>query len=128
MRILLCHSFSGCDTVSSIFGVSKEKFHQKISSDQLIQIIDKFSCNATSIEDIGNAGILIFQFTYNMPAISLSIQRLCRYNKQARGGVIPPASLPLTYGAAIQHSFRQGISTDTGFDIFKEYVQRFNII
>ena len=28
--ILLCHSFSGCDTVSWIFGVSKEKFYQKM--------------------------------------------------------------------------------------------------
>ena len=28
--ILFCHSFSACDTVSSIFGVSKEKFYQKI--------------------------------------------------------------------------------------------------
>ena len=33
--ILFCHSFSGCDTVSSIFGVSKEKFYQKICSGQL---------------------------------------------------------------------------------------------
>ena len=104
--ILFCHSFSGCNTVSSIFGVNKEKFYQKICSGQLRQIIDKFYCDATSIEDIGNAGILIFQFIYNMPATSLSIQRLCRYNKQAKGGVIRPASLPSTNGSAIQHSRR----------------------
>ena len=30
--ILFCRSFSGCDTASSIFGVSKEKFYQKICS------------------------------------------------------------------------------------------------
>ena len=53
--ILFCHSFSGCDTVSSIFGVSKEKFYQKICSGQFRQIIDKFYCDATSTEDIGNA-------------------------------------------------------------------------
>ena len=40
--ILFCHSFSGCDTVSSIFGVSKETFYQKICSGQLRQIIDRF--------------------------------------------------------------------------------------
>ena len=40
--ILFCHSFSGCDTVSLIFGVSKEKFYQKICSGQLRQVIDKF--------------------------------------------------------------------------------------
>ena len=33
--ILFCHSFSGCDTVSSIFGVSKETFYQNICSGQL---------------------------------------------------------------------------------------------
>ena len=104
--ILFCHSFSGCDTVSSIVGVSKEKFYQKICSGQLRQIIHKFYCDATSNEDIGNAGVLIFQFIYNMPATSLSTQRLCRYNKQAKGGVIRPASLPSTNGSAIQHSLR----------------------
>ena len=104
--ILFCHSFSGCDTVSSIFGVSKEKFYQKICSGHLRQIIHTFYCDTNSIEDIGNAGILIFQFIYNMPATSLSIQRLCRYNKQAKGGVIRPASLPLTNGSEIQHSLR----------------------
>ena len=35
-----------------------------------------------------------------MSATSLSI----RYNKQAKGGVIRPASLPPTNGSAIQHS------------------------
>ena len=104
--ILFCHSFSNCDTVSSIFGVSKEKFYRKICSGQLRQIIDKFYCDTTSIEDIGSAGILIFQFIYNMPAPSLSIQRLCRYRKQGKGGVIRPANLPPTNGSAIQHSLR----------------------
>ena len=104
--ILFCHSFSGCNTVSLIFGVSKEKFYQKICSGQLRQIIDKFYCNTNSIEDIGNAGILIFQFIYNMPTTSLSIQSLCRYNKHAKGGVSHPASLPPSNGSAIQHSLR----------------------
>ena len=35
LRIFFCHSFSECDTVSSIFGVSKEKFYQKIYPGQL---------------------------------------------------------------------------------------------
>ena len=104
--ILFCHSFSGCGTVSSVFGVTKEKFYQKICSGQLRQIIDKFYCDTTSIEDIGNAEILIFQFIYNMPATPLSIQRLCRYNKQAKGGVIRPVSLPPTNDSAIKHSLR----------------------
>ena len=38
--VLFCHSFSGCDTVSLIFGVSKEKFYQKICSGPLKQIIN----------------------------------------------------------------------------------------
>ena len=106
MWILFCQLFSGCDTVSSIFGVSKEKFYQRICSEQLRQIIDKFYCDTTSIEDVGNAGILIFQFIHNMPARSLSIQRLCGYNKYAKGGLIRPASLPTTNVSAIQQSLR----------------------
>ena len=39
-----------------------------------------------------------------MPTTSLSMQRLCRYNKQAKGGVICPTNLPPTNGSAIQHS------------------------
>ena len=102
--ILFCHSFSGYDTVSSIFGVSKETFYQKICSGQLRQIIDRFYCDRTSTEDIGNAGKLIFRFIYNMPATLLFIKPLCSYNKQVKGGVICPASLPSSNGSAIQHS------------------------
>ena len=40
-----------------------------------------------------------------MPA-TLSIQCLCRYNKQAKGGMILLASLPPSNGSAIQHSLR----------------------
>ena len=106
--ILFCHSFGGCDTFSLIFGVNKEKFYQKAYSGQLRQIIDKFYCDATFTEDIGNAGILNIYILniYNMPATSLSKQRLWRYNKQAKRGVIRPASLPPTNGSAIQHSLR----------------------
>ena len=106
LSVLFCHSFSGCDTVSSIFGVSKEKFYQKICSGQIRQIIDKFHCDTTSIENICNAGILIFQLLYNMLATSFSLQHFCRYNKQTKGGVIHPTSLPLTNGSAIYHSLR----------------------
>ena len=41
-----------------------------------------------------------------MPATPLSMQRLCRYNKQGKGGVICPASLPPTNDSAIKHSLR----------------------
>ena len=124
LRILFCHSFSGCGTVSSIFGVSKEKFYQKIYPGQLRQIIDKFTCGTTSFEDIANLGILIFQFIYNMPA-TLSIQCLCRYNKKAKGGMILPASLPPSNGSAIQHSVRAYLQIQ---DWILFYVQRSKII
>ena len=74
---LFCHSFSVCDTVSSIFGVSKKKFYQKICSRHLRRIIDKFYCDTMSIENIGNAGILIFQFINDMPAASHKQHNSC---------------------------------------------------
>ena len=110
--ILFCHWFSGCNTVFSIFSVSKAKSYQKIYSGQL-RHINNFYYDTTSIEDIHNAGILIFQFMYDMSTTSLSIQHrslsiqlLCRYNKQAKAGVLHPASLPPRNGTAIQHSLR----------------------
>ena len=78
----------------------KRNSTKNMCSGQLRQIIDKFYSDTTFIDDIGSAGILIFQFIYNMPAISLFIQSLCRYNKQARG-VIRLANLPPTNGSAI---------------------------
>ena len=38
-----------------------------------------------------------------MPATSLSIQRSCRYSKDVKGRVIPPANLPPRNGSVIQH-------------------------
>ena len=104
--ILFFHSFRGFHTVFLIFGIIKEKFYQKTCSGQLKQIIDNFYCDTTSIEDISNAEILVFHFIFNMPTTLLSIQGFCRYNKQAKEGVIRPASLLPTYGSAIQHSLR----------------------
>ena len=67
-----------------------------------------------------------------MPATSLSIQRLCRYNKQARGGVIYPASLPPMNCSAIQRSLRACLhihdlillkSTSTDPRLYRSYVK-----
>ena len=111
--ILFCHWFSGCNNVFSIFGVSKAKSYQKIYSGQLRQIISNFYCDITSIEDLLNTGILIFQFMYNMSTTSLSIQGslcmqgLCRYNKQAKAGVFS-APLVCHQGMVLQYSILSG--------------------
>ena len=40
--ILMCHSFTGCDTVSSFYGFSKEKPFERICNGNLDPILDVF--------------------------------------------------------------------------------------
>ena len=50
--LLMAHTFSGCDTVSSIFGFSKEKVFKLLSSEKnpVIAEIKTFHNNAISHE------------------------------------------------------------------------------
>ena len=62
--LLLSHSFSGCDTVSAIFGVGKVRFMnmcKKIPADVLQVFID---ANSTT-EEVKLAGTKIFQWIYS---------------------------------------------------------------
>ena len=104
--ILMCHSFTGNDTVSSIYGFSKEKLFKKLCAGDLDQQLDVFYNKNATKNEIEQAGIKIFQYIYNSKGLSLSTLRLHQYNKQAKVGVIRPESLAPTDGAAAQHSLR----------------------
>ena len=62
--LLLSHSFSGCDTVSSIFGVGKVRFMNmcKKTPADVLQIFIK--ANLTT-EEVKLAGTKIFQWIYS---------------------------------------------------------------
>ena len=107
LYLLLIHAFTGCDTVSSIFGFSKAKLFDLLTSTDILRAqFDLFYNSNSRIEDIHKAGIDIFQYIYNSLGTPLSKVRFYRYNKQSKVGVIRPQGLPPTDSAAAQHSLR----------------------
>ena len=106
-HILMCHAFTGCDTVSSIYGFSKEKLFSSLTSTNLLDDQLSVFLNAESTEEqIKQSGIEIFQYIYGSLGTPLAKIRLHRYNKQSKAGVIRPEGLPPTDSAAAQHSLR----------------------
>ena len=118
--ILFCHSFSGCDTFSSIFGVSKEKFYPKICSGQLRQIIDKFQWRYRQCWNIDFSAHIQHACEIIIHTTFMQIQRA------SKGRSRPPRK-SATDQWFCNTAFSQSISTDTGLDTFKEYVQRSKI-
>ena len=109
--LLVAYSFTGCDTVSSIFRVSKVKSFQKMSGvhspENLIQVfLDKRS----SVDDIKSAGVKLFEFLYQNPnskwRLTLQELRYHKFMRMAARGVISPKDLPPSVGAAEQHALR----------------------
>ena len=112
-NLLFSHSFSGCDTVSAIFGAGKVMFFKKIYSVNadglgLQEEIDVFYSPNSSKEQITSSGIKIFQFLYNSKSADKSLPRLryTNFTKMTAKGIIRPERLPPTEGAVTQHSLR----------------------
>ena len=104
--LLFSHAFSGCDTVSSIHGFSKATLFELLCSESLSVHVDVFYNENSSIKEIEDAGIQIFQSVYKSPRTPLSTQRVERYNNQCKAGVLLPANYPPTVDAANQHALR----------------------
>ena len=104
--LLLGHAFTGCDTVSSIYGFSKEKLFERLCDSSLFPQMEIFCDGESTKEDLQHAGLEIFQHLYKSPGTPLSTIRVHQFNKQSKAGVIRPESLPPTDSAAIQHSLR----------------------
>ena len=101
-----CHSFTGCDTVSSFHWFSKEKLYARLFSGNLGPLIDVFYNANSSNDNIWEAGVEIIQFIYKSRGTPLSTLRVSKYNKQSKIGVINPEHLPQTDDAARKHSLR----------------------
>ena len=105
--ITVCHAFTGCDTVSSIFGHGKYTVFKKLcETPTMYKHLDVFNSPTSTNDEIINAGGAIFQFIYNAPDVDLSQTRYDLFCKKAAAGVISPDGLPLTRGSAAQHSLR----------------------
>lgn len=105
--LLFSHSFSGCDTVSNIYGFGKVKVLKKLCHDNAPQdVINTFKNIRASKAAISEAGVKLFQYLYNNADVSLNQLRYNKYNKLMAKGVFKPEKLPPTTGAAIQHALR----------------------
>ena len=70
---MLLHAFTGCDTVSSIYGFNKGKLFKNLveSSNYTNDLFEIFIRDNSSVQEISNAGIRIFQIIYKTNGITL---------------------------------------------------------
>ena len=62
--LIFCHSFTGCNRVSSQYGISKKALFERHCVKYVSALIDVFHDDKPTKEQIVNAGIEIVQFIY----------------------------------------------------------------
>ena len=72
--LLFCYSFAGCDTVFSLYGLSKETLFKRLCSKDVSELIDAFCDEKATKEHIVNAGIEIVQFICKSQELHLPTQ------------------------------------------------------
>ena len=107
--ILLLHSFTGCDTVSHIFGVGQGRL-LNIRGKLTESIIQTFYSHDSTKEEIKSAGEKIFFLLLNLSHSdgNRDAARLWLFNAKVIKGcaAIDSTSLPPTSAAAYEHSLR----------------------
>ena len=107
--ILLLHSFTGCDTVSRIFGVGQGRL-LNIRGKLTESIIQTFNSHESTKEEIKSAGEKIFFLLLNISPSdgNLDAARLRLFNAKVIKGcaAIDSTSLPPTSAAAYEHSLK----------------------
>ncbi len=64
-HLLLCHSFSGCDTVSSIYGFGKVNFLKKLCHNNAPEVVfETFNNLRVAKQEVSEAGVKLFQYLY----------------------------------------------------------------
>ena len=112
--LLVVYGFTGCDTVSSIFRVSKVKSFQKMSSASCPKnLIQVFLDKRSSGDDIKSSSVKLSEFLFQNPNSKshLTLHELRYYEfryyefvRMAARGVVSPKDLPPSIGAAEQHA------------------------
>lgn len=108
-HILFAHAFSGCDTTSKPFNMSKPLPLKKLESGELMEEAKLFHTRFADPDEIATAGEKVFVKLYNGKAgDSLNTLRSVRYhqkvassNKQVEAKALPP-----TASASRFHSYR----------------------
>ena len=109
--LLLCHAFTGCDTVSAISGHGKTSLFDKFCAGEIDEHLDVFLDLRATRDTVIRSGIAIFQYIYHAPGTTLGAIRYSMFSRKAAAGIIKPETLPPTDGAATQHSLRAYLQT-----------------
>ena len=105
--LLFIHSFSGCDTVSSIFGFGKEIVLKKAAKLNEEGHLSSLLSVREPKDDIINAGLILFQHLYGNGKETLESLRFLIYSRMiAKKKKLNPSRLPPTTASATQHIFR----------------------
>lgn len=107
---LLAYMFSGCDTVSSIFGRGKvtilKCMMSKKNQNHMRPIVNTFMNHQSVLQDIDSAETKLMSLVYGDPTASLGDLRYSAYKRQVIQGKLKPERLPPSTGAVVQHSRR----------------------
>ena len=107
---LLAYAYSGCDTVSHIFGKGKvaimKMFTDPKNGEILAPILEAFMNPDTPLEVIDREGVRLMQLIYGDISKSLGELRYIAYRKQIANGKVTPERIPTSEGAGKQHSRR----------------------
>ena len=105
--LLFIHSFSGCDTTSSIYGFGKEAILKRAAKIYEEGYLSLLLSVREPIDAIVDAGIILFQHIYGNRTEELETLRFQCYSRMvATKKKLNPSRLPPTKSAATQHILR----------------------
>ena len=106
-RILLfVHSFSGCDTVSSIHGFGKVKILKKAVSFHEEGHLASLLSVRVSTNEVIEAGLSLFQHIYGDKTKALETLRFLSYSRMIAKKKLNPSRLPPATSSATEHILR----------------------
>ena len=107
-HLLFIHAWSGCDTTSAPFNLGKTKFLNKVrTKDELKALSTIMHRTDASAEEIGQAGITIFEICYgSKTGESLCKLRYRKYIDMCTKGDVQPERMPPTDRSAYFHALR----------------------
>lgn len=107
--ILLCHSFSGCDSTSAIFGKGKKHLLKILESEAAMEkVLSTFNSRGLTKIEVKEAGETLFLSLYGEKngKCSLDEWRYRLFQKSLKKTSAKLESLPPTSDSAAQHSYR----------------------
>ena len=97
-HFLSTYAYSGCDTVSHIFGRGKvaimKMFTDPKNSEILAPILEVFTNPDTPLEEIDREGVRLMQLIYGDISKSRGELRYIAYRKQIAKGKVTPERIP----------------------------------